>query len=443
MTSSLTTAPARPQSLRQTLRDFGRPPRIVGLDIARGIAVIGMIAAHTLETSAMFVWSDPETWTALANGRPSILFALLAGISIALMTGRTQVPERSQLGSIRLRLVARGVMIFAIGLVLELLGTNIAIILTFYGIVYVVAMLFVGLRVRTLVIWAAALAVAGPALQAGLVSVSPFGFGEGTTLMLHGTYSIFVWTSLMLAGLALGRLELTRATVAAGALAIGVAMSSIGYSVGVLWGPGEEAGWSSSVSSASSSASSSAYAAPVTPGDEVDLSGLFCEDYGDGFVSCYPPEYFEEMPEDEPIESQQRLGGSWDDYIDMVQANAPLDMMSDALLASSPHSGGTMELFGSGGLALALVGLLLLVGRGLRHALLPIAAVGSMPLTAYTTHVVVIWIVGGPGGWIDDPAFFWWLTGAVLVGCTAWALLVGRGPLERLTAYVSKRVGQA
>ena len=259
--------------------------------------------------------------------------------------------------------------------------------------------------------------------------------------MLHGTYSIFVWTSLMLAGLALGRLELTRAKVAAGALAVGFVLSVIGYSIGGLWGAQEDAGWSSSyASSVSSSVGSDSFGVSTTPGEDVDLSGLVCEIYDDGFVSCYPADYFTEMHEDAVPSDIPRQGGTWGDYLDMVEANDPLGSMGDAFVASYPHSGGTMEVLGSGGLALALVGLLLLVGRWLRYPLLPIAALGAMPLTAYAMHVIVIWIMGGPGGWVDDPTFFWWLTGALLVGCTAWALLVGRGPLERLTGYVSDRV---
>ena len=68
--------------------EFGRPPRILGLDIARGLAILGMAGAHIGETEP-FQWLDPATWTDLVHGRSSILFAVLAGISIALMTGRS------------------------------------------------------------------------------------------------------------------------------------------------------------------------------------------------------------------------------------------------------------------------------------------------------------------------------------------------------------------
>lgn len=428
-------ASAENVTLGDRLRNFGRPPRIVGLDIARGIAVLGMIAAHTAEIAGAFEWTQPETWSALANGRPSILFALLAGISIALMTGRSDGPDRSRLGLVRMQLVGRGIMIFAIGLVLELLGTNVAVILTFYGAIYVIATLFVAARVRTLLIWAAALALAGPALQAGLMSLLQFGGGQGVMFLMQGTYSVVVWTALMVAGLALGRLDLTRRKVAAIALAIGVALSTIGYSLGSLW-EGEAGG-----SEPSYSDSSVSYAAPDwIPGEDIDLSGLACEDYGDGYISCYPPDFYDDQVWESSEPSAPVGVNGWGDYLGTVESNDPLGSMWGAFASSSPHSGGTMEILGSGGLALALVSLLLLVGRWLRFVLLPVAAVGMMPLTAYSAHIVVIWAMSGPGGWYSEPAFFWWLAGGVLVGCTAWALLVGRGPLERLTGFVSREL---
>ncbi|MDD7963710.1 hypothetical protein PUW80_15315, partial [Microbacterium sp. NE1TT3] len=78
------------------------------------------------------------------------------------------------------------------------------------------------------------------------------------------------------------------------------------------------------------------------------------------------------------------------------------------------HSGGTAEILGSGGFALAVVALCLLLSRPLRWALLPLAALGSMPLTAYTVHVVSIVVLVGPGGFVQSTAF-WLLTAVALV----------------------------
>lgn len=409
-------------SARERLRSFGRAPRIVGLDIARGLAVLGMAAAHTVSLPGEIRWSDPATWVEIVAGRSSILFAVLAGVSIALMTGRSRIPSGHELATHRLRLVARGLVIFAIGLVLELLGTNIAVILTFYGALYAIGILFIGMRAYALVVWSAVLAVVGPALAAALFALSPSSSGAGISFVLGGAYSIVAWTALMLAGLALGRLDVTRTKVAALALVAGIVLSGVGYTAGSVW----EAGHASSASSASSvsSAASDEYVVAAIPGEQVDLTGTVCEDYGDGYVSCYPQDQAFTGAYEEPAVDDG--GGAW--------AGVSATVLT-AFFSSGPHTGGTMEILGSGGLAIALIALLVLTGERLRYALLPLAAVGSMPLSAYTAHVVAIWIIG-PGGWWLYPS----LALGLLVLCSAWAILAGRGPLERITARAAVRL---
>lgn len=437
LVASLAPPAARPRPGR--LRSFGRAPRVVALDIARGIAVLGMAAAHTAALPAELRWDHPATWAGLVNGRSSLLFALLAGISIAIMTGRTRIPTGAELAHARLRLVARGLVIFAIGLALELLGTSIAVILTFYGAVYAVAILFIGMRVSRILIWAAALAVAGPALVGGLMALALSSSGSGISFVLDGTYSIIVWTALMLAGLALGRLDVTRRRTAALAVAVGVVLCTVGYTVGALWAQDEDddSSWLSSSGTESSSFLDEWYEPEVVPGGQADLSGMVCEDYGDGYLSCYPEEDYVDLTSEDLVEDD---GNGWATYPEAVATADVGGTMLSAFLSSSPHSGGTMEILGSGGLALALIGLLLLTGEALRYVLLPLAAVGTMPLTAYTAHVLVIWAVTGPGGWSQPPLLFWFLAAGLLLGCTLWAVLVGRGPLERLTARVSARL---
>ncbi|WP_152191770.1 heparan-alpha-glucosaminide N-acetyltransferase domain-containing protein [Georgenia satyanarayanai] len=436
-------APPAPPAARTgpgRLRTFGRAPRVVALDIARGIAVLGMAAAHTAALPGALRWDEPATWVDLVNGRSSILFAVLAGISIAIMTGRTRIPTGAELGHARLRLVARGLVIFAIGLVLELLGTSIAVILTFYGAVYAVAVLFVGMRVSRVLLWAAALAVAGPALVAGLMALALWSSGSGVGFVLEGTYSIVVWTALMLAGLAVGRLDVTRKRTMALTLAVGTVLSAVGYTAGALWAGDPydvEGSWYSSSGAESSVVDDGSWPVLI-PGDEADLTGMVCEDYGDGYLSCYPEDDGADLSGDDLAIEED--GNGWATYPDAVATADVGGTMLGAFLSSYPHSGGTMEILGSGGLALALVGLLLLTGEALRYVLLPLAAVGSMPLTAYTAHVVAIWMVMGPGGWSQPPELFWFLAAGLLLGCTLWAVLLGRGPLERLTARASDRL---
>ena len=80
------TTPAAPGWLGTRWQRLNGPQRIAGVDLARGLAVIGMIAAHVLWIED-FDFADAATWVAVVDGRSSILFATLAGVSIGLVTG--------------------------------------------------------------------------------------------------------------------------------------------------------------------------------------------------------------------------------------------------------------------------------------------------------------------------------------------------------------------
>jgi hypothetical protein len=122
------------------------------------------------------------------------------------------------------------------------------------------------------------------------------------------------------------------------------------------------------------------------------------------------------------------------------------------------HSDGLLEVFGSGGFALAVLGLCLLLTRPWREGAwlspigwlaLPLRAVGSMPLTAYVGQIIAWWVLQPapePGESTleafreTDPfvPFVVW----TIVLCTLWALLVGRGPLEWALDRVSRLAGR-
>ncbi len=364
-------------------RGFGRPPRILGLDIARGLAILGMAGAHIGDTRT-FDWGDPATWTDLVHGRSSILFAVLAGISIALMTGRHQLPEPERLPSIRLNLIGRGAVIFVIGLTLEMLNTSIAVILTLYGLLYVAVIPFLRWRPWQLLTAAAVLALAGPAVLAFLNALMLNPYGSGISFVLFGTYPITVWMAFVLGGMALGRLRVEQVRTAWIALGVGFSLAVIGYGLG---GVGQAAG------AASSGGSSS---------------------FVDGSDGSW------ETPT------------GWADYPRALAEADPLGAVLRAVFGVEPHSGGTAEILGSGGFAVAVIALCLLLSRPLRWVLLPLGALGSMPLTAYSAHVISIVAVGGPGAFFSSNEF--WLATALglLLMTTLWSMFLGRGPLERL-----------
>jgi uncharacterized membrane protein YeiB len=109
---------------------------------------------------------------------------------------------------------------------------------------------------------------------------------------------------------------------------------------------------------------------------------------------------------------------------------------------ASAHSATHAEIAGSGGFAFTVIGALLLltgpalgvVGRGIRFALAPVGAMGSMPLSIYTGQILVIasfYIAAGrPFVVYDSWALVAWLIiGSALFALT-WRRFVGPGPLE-------------
>lgn len=417
----------------------------MGLDIARALAVLGMMAAHLLTTPELSLL-DPSTWGALVHGRSAILFAVLAGISVALMTGRTRLPDISELPAIRLALVVRGAVIFAIGLVLELLGTPIAVILTFYGALYIIAAAFVRWRVSHLLVAAAALALAGPPLLALLQALTFHSSGPGAALVLFGTYPLTVWLALLLGGMAIGRTRLDRVRDRMRLLAIGVVLAAVGYGLGTL---GTAAGGSAYPDSASSLSdeppsfstsegdTGSEPLLGVSP-EEIDFAGTVCDDYGDAYISCYPKDADVQGTEsDAEAEST-----GWGSYFAELSDQDPLGSALFALVAVEPHSGGTAEVVGSGGFAVAVIALCLLLSTPLRWVLLPFAALGSMPLSAYTAHVLSYALIAGPGVFLDSFDVWMWSAVVLLVASTLWSILRGRGPLEALLSRLSAAVSR-
>jgi len=342
------------------------PGREPGIDLARGLAIVGMFAAHLLDTTA-FEWTHPATWTDVVNGRSSILFATLAGVSLALVTGGERPFDGARMASARCSLALRAACIWLLGVLLVMLQTPVLVILPAYGILFLLALPFLRLPVGWLFAASAGVAVAAP-FAVFAIDQLPLWDGEAGQTVAHTIgwhYPFALWLAFVLAGIGTGRMAFARPATATLLLAVGAVLAAVGY----------------------------------------------------GIV------------------------GRWAEL-------APADSIWGVVLSSTAHSSGMGEAVGSGGFALGAIALCtLLCATPARAVLLPLRAVGSMPLTAYTAQLLT-WAVlqpsvGEAGSELAafralDP--FWPLTIATLAGCTAWALLLGRGPLERLVGWVA-RVG--
>src|SRR5690606_6185602 len=99
----------------------GKMTRVHGLDLARALALLGMMLNHLGPANQLMVdYLGPAN--PVSDGYPSALFAVLAGVSMGIIARRV-APGASEHGSdaadnllrTRFRLVLRGVILFGLG----------------------------------------------------------------------------------------------------------------------------------------------------------------------------------------------------------------------------------------------------------------------------------------------------------------------------------------
>jgi uncharacterized membrane protein YeiB len=223
--------------------------RVVGLDVARALAVFGMFGAH-VGAVAPDIGASPSTWLGVVNGRSSILFAVLAGVSLALLSGRTVPFSGSDMVRARTRILVRAAWVFVIGGLLTALGTDVDVILGVYAVLFVLALPFLRWPPRRLLAAAGALAVLTPVVDLLLAELAQAGDAEGepvVSLVVTGPYPAVIWWTFILVGLAVGRSDLGSARVRALLGAAGAGLALLGYVGGWIstqvWDGGTPSTW--------------------------------------------------------------------------------------------------------------------------------------------------------------------------------------------------------
>jgi len=193
--------------------------RILGLDLARALAIFGML---TVNFRAKLTGEElPEWLLHLAeqiDGRAAALFVFLAGMGVALLTGKSRRwGDPAALRADRFLLLRRALFLFVIGMAFRQIWDF--DILHFYGVyLFAVSFLFAA-RERWVVAIIAALTFLFPLLY----YVLPGQFGIpfwGTTESLHpreiaidlffqGYHPVAPWFAFLLAGMLVGRLDLS------------------------------------------------------------------------------------------------------------------------------------------------------------------------------------------------------------------------------------------
>lgn len=216
-----------------TAQDPRSSRRIFGLDAARGLAVLGMIAAHVLPDRGV---------ESIADGRSSVLFATIAGISLGLLSGGSHPPPRGLRGSTRRRVAIRGAVLILLGLLLWTLPTYVAIILDYYGAFFLVALPLLFAPRWLLGLLVALFALVGP-LVVGSVPDSPMEV-VGSNLLLYlplewfvtGYYPGVVWLAYLLLGLLLARCDLRTRRTRVAMLVAGATSALVGYGTAAVLG---------------------------------------------------------------------------------------------------------------------------------------------------------------------------------------------------------------
>ncbi len=316
--------------------------RITGLDVARGLAVLGMIAAHV---------GDDWPWLWVLDGRSAATFATLAGVSAAIMSR----PSAGGVATGRSRVARRGLAIGVIGLLLYPFTPAIADILPTYAVMFVALAPLLGLPDLALLGLAGAFATLGPlVVHAAQDAAAPDDVPWPTDLLVGHFYPAAVWMAYLLVGVVVGRTDLRSTHVRVRLAAVGTGLATVGYGVGIWAGHAD-------------------------------------------------------LPE------------TW-----------------TVLLDITPHASTTPEVVGNIGVVLAVLALCLLLGDTARGLLAPIAATGSLALSAYVAHLLAIAALGPESVWDPDGQGVLvglWLT--VVAASWAWRTWLGRGPLERLVHDIS------
>lgn len=370
--------------------------RLLGIDAARGVALLGMVAVHVLP--AVNEIGEPTLAYYLSNGKAAALFALLAGVGLAFATGGPRRPRGTEWVAAVASLLVRAALVGSVGLALGTFVTTryAAVILSYYAVMFVLAIPLLRLSPRALIATGVTIAVLVPVLSHLVRSDLPIAPQSNPTfgvvaadpaqallrLLLTGYYPALPWMAYVCIGMALGRLSqlgsrLTAFVILIAGVSLALATRALSW---LLLHP---------------------------------LGGM------------------------DRIEAAAATEMSADDLYDIVwwglggttSTSSPWWLALDV-----PHSSTPFDLLHTTGVALAVLGAGLLAGRVLARLLTPLAAAGSMTLTLYSAHLFFL-----PSPLVPDDRYISYglQIAALVLFALVWQRALGRGPLEAVVARAS------
>ncbi|ALU40434.1 hypothetical protein AS188_12455 [Kocuria flava] len=368
--------------------------RVQAVDAARGLALVGLTAIHFLPAAYEGTSTPTLSWLLFA-GDSAALFALVAGVGLALSSGGRRPRTGREMRAVRAGIAVRALLIAALGLSIGYLLPQefppAISILPAYGVFFLLSLPFLGLQVRTLLICAGAAAVLAPLLVHAVGGRLPEYSAHNPTfahlvtepaallsqLLLTGTYPALPYLAYLLTGLAVGRLNLNSRRVQGGLLAAGAGLAAVAKLVSWL------------LLYATSGYMTLLYSIPELTRQQLDDMIVFG-----------------------PSEALPTNSLWWQ-------------------VLSAPHANTPFSVLWSLGVAVAAVGALLLIARRYGAWLNPLAAVGAMTLTLYTGQLVLL-------SFEVHYAYplLWCLAVLALsvLFALAWRHAFGQGPLERVVS---------
>ena len=344
--------------------------RLIGLDVARGIAMVGMVIAHYVARDGS--GSALDDVRAFMDGRAMPLFVVLGGVGISLLVRRAAHPDR--------QLLYRAALLLPLGLLLQEWTVGIAIILQYYAVLFVAAVALRRLSNRLL------LSVAAATVAAGAFTYQFIGPRLGTydqwtgwsslrhpagllaALTLNGYYPFLPTVAFFAVGMWLGRQRLDHARWAAGLLGVGLAMAAIGYGGGRLLAAQLDA----------DGVVTKAGQVQLRPDLEREIAaaeGLSASELRAAIRRRFPDQSLRET------ELEQ--------YVESFEHSAPA-FRAERLTNANGHSQMPAWMIGSTGIALAVIGGCLLAALRLPGALRPAARFGQLALSFYAFQAIVI-----------------------------------------------------
>jgi len=195
--------------------------RIIGFDIARALAIFGMVVVNFKIAMNAKSGSPFLLWVAsLFEGRASALFVVLAGVGVTFLTNKSRLSN--DVGSIktaRYSLLKRALLLIVIGLAYTPIWE--ADILHFYGFYFLIASMLFTTSNKKLLFFAAVIVLMFPVLMVFFDyskgwDWSVFKYhnlwtidGMVRHIFFNGFHPVFPWAAFLIFGMWLGRQELS------------------------------------------------------------------------------------------------------------------------------------------------------------------------------------------------------------------------------------------